>query len=98
MSSRSLKEFEKVLGYKFRDQELLVRALTHASATNTPGPDFESYQRLEFLGDRVLGLVVADMLTDRFPDASEGDLSRRLARLVSGTTCAEVGEQMGLLP
>ena len=98
MSGRSLKELEKVLGHEFRDKELLERALTHASATNTPGPDFQSYQRLEFLGDRVLGLVVADMLTDHFPDATEGDLSRRLARLVSGVTCAEVGEEMGLLP
>ena len=90
--------FEKTLGYKFRDPGLLHRALTHASALAERGSHdpAATYQRLEFLGDRVLGLVVADMLITAFPDAVEGELARRLARLVSGDTCAEVAMDMGL--
>ena len=80
--------FEKTLGYKFRDPVLIDRALTHASALAERGnhDPAATYQRLEFLGDRVLGLVVADMLISTYPDAAEGELARRLARLVSGET------------
>ena len=90
--------FEKTLGYKFRDPGLLDRALTHASALAERGnhDPAATYQRLEFLGDRVLGLVVADMLISTYPNAVEGELARRLARLVSGETCAEVAMDMGL--
>ena len=90
--------FEKTLGYTFRDSGLLHRALTHASALAERGnhDPAATYQRLEFLGDRVLGLVVADMLITAYPDAVEGELARRLARLVSGETCAEVAMDMGL--
>jgi ribonuclease-3 len=90
--------FEKTLGYTFRDPGLLHRALTHASALAERGnhDPAATYQRLEFLGDRVLGLVVADMLISAYPDAVEGELARRLARLVSGETCAEVAMDMGL--
>lgn len=75
---------EARLGYVFTDKELLARALTHVSAS---GP---SYQRLEFLGDRVLGLCVAEMLYGAHPKATEGELSRRLSDLVRRETCAEV--------
>ena len=90
--------FEKTLGYKFREPSLLDRALTHASALAERGnrDPAATYQRLEFLGDRVLGLVIADMLISTYPDAVEGELARRLARLVSGETCAEVAMDMGL--
>ena len=90
--------FEKTLGYEFRNRELLHRALTHASAIAERGnhDPAATYQRLEFLGDRVLGLVIADMLITAYPDAAEGELARRLARLVSGETCAEVAKDMGL--
>jgi ribonuclease-3 len=90
--------FEKTLGYEFRDPSLLHRALTHASAVAERGNHYPAatYQRLEFLGDRVLGLVIADMLISAYPDAAEGELARRLARLVSGETCAEVAMDMGL--
>jgi ribonuclease-3 len=90
-----LKELEEALGHSFANSELLTRALTHGSA---PGarPGCETYQRLEFLGDRVLGLVIADMLDERFPEAPEGELSRRLARLVSRETCTEVARDMQL--
>ncbi|MGO4570964.1 ribonuclease III [Microvirga sp. 2TAF3] len=75
------------LGYSFERSELLVEALTHVSA---PGAGGQSYQRLEFLGDRVLGLVIAEMLYAVFPRAPEGELSRRLAELVRRESCAEV--------
>ncbi len=97
MSSGDLNELQSVLGYAFVDSGLLVRALTHASALgNGAGGGCRTYERLEFLGDRVLGLVVADMLDERFPQALEGELSRRLARLVSGETCAEIAREMNL--
>ncbi|KRE17460.1 ribonuclease [Bosea sp. Root381] len=78
---------QATLGHVFTDQSLLATALTHMSAE---GSRLQSYQRLEFLGDRVLGLSVADMLFERYPQAEEGDLSRRLADLVRKETCAEV--------
>lgn len=78
---------QATLGHVFADPSLLVTALTHMSAE---GPRLESYQRLEFLGDRVLGLSIADMLFMRYPLAAEGDMSRRLADLVRKETCAEV--------
>lgn len=77
---------ETRLGYAFRDRSLATEALTHVSSA-CGGP---TYQRLEFLGDRVLGLAVADLLMAGFPGASEGDLSRRLAELVRRETCAAV--------
>lgn len=79
---------EERLGYRFRDQDLLARALTHVSAPGA-GPGV-SYQRLEFLGDRVLGLAIAEMLYLAYPDAAEGELSRRLAELVRRESCAEI--------
>lgn len=93
-----LDALQQEIGYRFSDSDLLRRALTHASANDATGRNagLSTYQRLEFLGDRVLGLVVADMLVERYGNASEGELSRRLARLVSGETCADVGRTIGL--
>lgn len=79
-----------ILGYTFRQPDLLQQALTHPSF----GP--QHYQRLEFLGDRVLGVVVGDMLYERFPQASEGELSRRFTVLVREATLAEIGQQWGI--
>ncbi len=79
---------EERLGYAFKDPDLLVLALTHVSA---PGAGTGvSYQRLEFLGDRVLGLAIAELLYRTYPEAAEGELSRRLADLVRRESCAEV--------
>src|SRR3569833_2395311 len=78
------------LGYQPRDPELFIAALTHRSA---PGPNNE---RLEFLGDAVLNLVIARHLYFAFPDGSEGDLSRLRARVVSAEPLAEVAAQIGL--
>ena len=78
------------LGHSPRDPALFEQALTHPSRG---GPD---YQRLEFLGDRVLALAVAEWIYQRFPEEDEGQLSRRLNSLVARETCADVGRAIGL--
>ncbi len=89
-------EIEHRLGYSFSDRALLQRALTHTSAIS-PGKRVEhSYQRLEFLGDRVLGLSVADLLYRRFPNAKEGELARALNSVVRKETCADVARELAL--
>jgi ribonuclease-3 len=94
-----LAALEARLGHLFRDRELMARALTHLSAPAAGGTGRTlSYQRLEFLGDRVLGVVVAHMLYDAFPQASEGELSMRLAKLVRRETCAAVAEEWDVGP
>ncbi|MCB1385741.1 MAG: ribonuclease III [Nitratireductor sp.] len=86
---------EKRLGIEFSDYENLERALTHASVRKKSDNNFH-YQRLEFLGDRVLGLAVAELLFERFPDANEGELSLRLNALVKGRTLAEISDELEL--
>jgi ribonuclease-3 len=83
---------EAKLGHKPANPGLFERALTHASH----GED--NYERLEFLGDRVLGLTIADWLYGLFPDEPEGKLSRRLNVLVSRETCAAIARELGLAP
>jgi ribonuclease III len=87
---------EARIGHVFRNRDLLLHALTHMSAAG--GAYARSYQRLEFLGDRVLGLAVAEMLYSAFLKGSEGDLSRRLSELVRRETCAEVAQEWELGP
>ncbi len=84
------------LGHAFADPGLLREALTHQSAVPNRGAAAASYQRLEFLGDRVLGLVVAELLLARFPDEPEGDLARRLAALVRRESLSVVAEELAL--
>ncbi|HEY8567309.1 MAG TPA: ribonuclease III [Beijerinckiaceae bacterium] len=85
---------EEQVGHRFASPALLTQALTHVSA----GPGLQSYQRLEFLGDRVLGLCIAQMLYDAYPTESEGELSRRLSELVRRETCAAVAQDWGIGP
>ena len=80
------------LGHRPGDMKLFERALSHSSA----GAD--NYERLEFLGDRVLGLVIARALYDRYPKEPEGNLSRRYNALVARETCAEIGRELGVPP
>jgi ribonuclease-3 len=80
------------VGHTPNDPALFERAFSHSSA----GP--ESYQRLEFLGDRVLGLVIAQALYERYPNEPEGTLSRRYNALVARETCAEIGRELGIPP
>jgi ribonuclease-3 len=87
-------ELEARLGHTFTDRLLLERALTHVSAA--AGEAGQSNQRLEFLGDRVLGLSVAEMLYKTFPGAPEGELSRRLSDLVRRETCSSLAERWDL--
>jgi len=91
-ASRRLKQ---ALGHRFADPGLLDEALTHSSVASA-GDRRRTNERLEFLGDRVLGLVVADMLFDRFPDEDEGALARRHAALVRRESLARVAESIGL--
>lgn len=82
-------------GHQFSDIDRLNRALTHASARSNPSGN---YERLEFLGDRVLGLIVAELLFGAWPDADEGELSLRFNQLVDAKTCSEVAIETGLPP
>ena len=92
--ARDRQELENAIGYRFRDLAHLDEALTHATAAK--GKSRANYQRLEFLGDRVLGLVIAEMLFEAYPAAKEGELSKRLSDLVRRETCAEVAREWGL--
>jgi ribonuclease-3 len=95
--ARAATTLEATIGYRFKDPDLLNRALTHISALGG-GNRAASYQRLEFLGDHVLGLVISDMLFRAFPKGDEGELSRRLADLVRRETCADVARAIDLGP
>jgi ribonuclease III len=87
---RDLPALQARLGHQFRDPGMLELALTHVSSIRTGDIRAQSYQRLEFLGDRVLGLAIAEMLSAEYPKADEGELARRMAELVRKETCAEV--------
>ncbi|MHB2165987.1 ribonuclease III [Alsobacter sp. R-9] len=93
-----LDALEQAIGHRFADRALLERALTHITALPGSPVDGPHYQRLEFLGDRVLGLAVAAMLYRSFPQATEGELSRRLAQLVRRETCAAVATEWNVSP
>lgn len=86
-----LNAFESIIGYTFKDQQILRQALTHASAVERENGN---YERMEFLGDRVLGLVIAHMLYHSFPTEVEGDLAKRLAFLVSAPLLAELSTSL----
>ena len=90
MSSEIPDFVERTTGHKVCDPDLFERAFTHSSLSR------DSYERLEFLGDRVLGLVVADTLYRRYPNEPEGQMSRRYNALVARETCAEVGRALGV--
>jgi ribonuclease-3 len=93
--ARKYKALETSLGYKFKREELLTQALTHASVRGGAKKRADN-ERLEFLGDRVLGLAIVELLCEAYPAANEGELARRLNRLVNGDTCAKVGRELGL--
>ncbi len=91
--STELIHFQGRLGYHFDDVEFLIEAITHPSASS---PTRRDNQRLEFLGDRVLGLIVADALLEAYKNASEGMLAPRYNSLVRKECCAEVAQEIGL--
>ncbi|MBE9604900.1 ribonuclease III [Acetobacteraceae bacterium H6797] len=84
------------LGHAFANQALLTQALTHRSAADPKRGQLDSNERLEFLGDRVLALMIAEWLSERFPEEREGALGKRLSVLVSAETLAKVGEALDL--
>ena len=88
-----LTQCEQALGYQFHDRALLELCLTHASIARTR---LASNERLEFLGDAVLGLVVCEMLFRKYPGSTEGELTRLKSVLVSRTTCAELTRRLGI--
>lgn len=91
MNNPSFAKVEEIIGYKFNDLHLLERALTHSSTND----DF-NYQRLEFLGDRVVGLVIAHALFEEFRGENEGGLAKRHTALVQGITLSIIGQAHGI--
>lgn len=101
--SEAVRALTRALGHEFGDPSLLERALTHPSvgegaAHDAVGRPILDNQRLEFFGDRVLGLLVAERLMRDYPQANEGEMSSRLHGLVDKTACARVGEAAGVGP
>lgn len=93
----TMSDFEETLGYRFLDRELLARALTHKSYANERRETTSSHnERLEFLGDTVLGFVIGEMIYRSFPNLQEGALSKIKAHLVSASTLALKGRELGI--
>lgn len=90
VSAITIKRLSKVIGYHFVKPELLIQALTHRSAKG------QHNERLEFLGDSILGFVIAEALFEKFPKHDEGDLTRMRSSLVKGVTLAEIGRDFKL--
>lgn len=86
---------ERILGHVFEDKRLIQSAITHPSAVEDE-PIWACYERLEFLGDSVLGAIVAESLFRAYPDFDEGKLTRLKTSLVSGQTLSEVGQEIGI--
>lgn len=95
-TSDSLEGFAARLGHCFAQPALLEQALTHSSAGDPRRSQLDSNERLEFLGDRVLALLMAEWLTERFPKEREGDMGKRLASLVARDALAKVAATLGL--
>nr|WP_319484662.1 ribonuclease III [uncultured Cohaesibacter sp.] len=99
MKKRDVGKLEEHLGYQFKDKTHLERALSHSSTVASPRLQVDqTYQRHEFLGDRVLAVTIAEMLLKAFPKADEGELARRFNGLVRNETCADVAREIGLGP
>jgi len=93
MDEDVLRQIEQIIGYEFSDKNLLVKALTHSSAVDNR---LMSNERLEFLGDSVLAVVICQALFDNFTNYLEGDLTKIKSKLVSRETCAQISGQLGL--
>ncbi|MEL7481675.1 MAG: ribonuclease III [Pseudomonadota bacterium] len=96
LSREALNSLQEQIGYVFKDRSMIDRAMTHPSALPAGSNGKSSYQRLEFLGDRVLGLVIAERLFDRRPGEQEGRLAPRLNNLVNKRACARAARETGL--
>ncbi len=89
--NRSLKELENLLKYNFKNIRLLESALTHKSFNTN-----KNNEKLEFLGDRVLGLIIAKILLDKYPDEKEGIIDKKFANLVNKRTCVNIAKKLNL--
>ena len=92
-SDKFIKNCETTIGYTFQDASLLITALTHTSGADEP---LNSNERMEFLGDSVLGHVICDYLFHRYPTMLEGDMTKIKSAVVSRTTCQSLAKQVGL--
>ena len=88
---RKFNKFEEILKVKFKNNDLLIKSLTHKSYD-----PHKNYEKLEFLGDRVLGLVISKKLLELYPDDKEGILDKKLASLVNKNKCCEIGKSLSL--
>jgi ribonuclease-3 len=88
---KKIKELEKIIKYNFKKSLLLEKALTHKSFDNNI-----NNEKLEFLGDRVLGLVISEKLLDKFPDEKEGIIDKKFANLVNKKTCLLIAKKINL--
>lgn len=93
-----IQKLQAILEYSFKDAHLLEKALTHPSLSriNREGQNGFNYERLEFLGDGVLGLIIAELLFQLFPEENEGNLAKRHAALVRGETVTEIARELGI--
>lgn len=96
MTALDLQELQVRLGYQFKSHELLFRSLTHKSYANEIRRNIEHNEKLEFLGDAVLDLVIGELLFEKFPDDTEGGLSKKRASIVNEEVLSEIASKMGL--
>jgi len=89
--TKSIKELEEILKYNFKEKTLLHRALTHKSFDNN-----KNNEKLEFLGDRVLGLIIAKKLLEKYPEEKEGIIDKKFANLVNKKTCVSIAKKLNL--
>ena len=89
--NKSLKELENIINYSFKNKSLLDKALTHKSFNNK-----NNNEKLEFLGDRVLGLIISKKLLEKYPNENEGIIDKKFANLVNKKTCVKIAKKMNL--
>ena len=91
MKNKTIATLQKELGYKFKNQDLIIKSITHKSFNSK-----KNNEKLEFLGDRVLGLVISKKLLELYPNEKEGILDKKLASLVNRNICFKIGEKINL--
>lgn len=91
-----MEKIEKILNYEYKNKELLTLALTHSSAKTHNNKNINSYERLEFLGDRVLGLCVAELIYNKYNNENEGELAIRQSKLISEAALSKIAQNLGL--